>query len=367
MLFPYKYVNHDIEKLQGFLDFLFFKVWCRARTNFDSSKLNRNPQLKAIYETLHHDDGEWATFFNSHIENIYKEFLNTTKSERKRLKKSYRINNNINGLCLNKKKTPLCYDDLEKEHPKLCKLLQSFYSNLYGAKSPFILAVFGNLIELKKDHYKEFIVKNFDGHEGRCPFCGLNPIKGNDHTKLEAYDHFLPKGTYPFNSINFTNLSPICHECNSSYKLEKVPLMNIDPVNRKNKTRRKAFYPYSKEKWNLNFKVEINNTDFKTLKKEEINIGVESKNRNEEIESWLEVFGIEERYRAKILARHDGTRWYGDVVDGIKNARIILGINIPIDKWLKLRLSETETDMLADCNFLKRPFLEECSVKGLIK
>lgn len=367
MLFPYKYINHDIEKLQSYLDFLFLKVWCKARVDFDSSKLDRYAELKTIYETLHHDDGEWATFFNGHIEDIYKEFLKKSKSERKQLKKYYLINNNINSLCVSNSKSPLCYDDLEKQHPKLCKLLKTFYSKLYGAKSPFILAVFGNLLTLKADHYKEFNIVNFDGHEGKCPFCGLNPIKGNDHTKLEAYDHFLPKGTYPFNSINFTNLSPMCHECNSSYKLEKEPLMNIDPLKKKSKVRRKAFYPYSKDKWQLNFKVELSNADFGTLKKEEIKIVVEANNRDEEIESWLEVYGIEERYKAKILAKHDGRRWYGDIKDGIHNARKILKNDaLTQQDWVELKLSECDTDFLADCSFLKKPFIEECRSKGIV-
>jgi hypothetical protein len=367
MIHPYKYINHDIEKLQKYLDYLFIEVWCKARGAFDSTKLNGNAELKTIYETLHHDDGKWATFFNGHIEKIYAEYLKISKSGRKKLKKYYLINNNINALCLSNRKTPVCYDDLKKEFPKLTALLNTFYSNLYGSTSPFILATFGNLNTLKADHYKKFVIANFGGHEGKCPFCGLNPIKGNDHTKLEAYDHFLPKGIYPFNSINFANLSPMCHECNSSYKLEKEPLLNIDPVKKKNKTRRKAFYPYSKEKWNLSFKVEFTNSDFGTLKKEEINIDVAANNRNEEIESWLEVYGIQERYRAKILAKHDGQRWLSDITDGVLNARVKLkNPLLTKEEWYELKLSECEADLLADCNFLKKAFIEECKNVGIV-
>jgi hypothetical protein len=363
---PYKYINHNIEKLQGYLDFLFLEVWCKARGAFESNKLSGNTELKTIYETLHHDDSEWGIFFNGHIELIYAEFLKTGHSQRKQLKKYYLTNNNINGLCVSTTNSPISYDELEALYPKLTKLLKTFYGRLYGSTSPFILAVFGNFLDLKDSHYEEFINANFGGHEGKCPFCGLDKIKGNDHTKLEAYDHFLPKGVYPFNSVNFLNLAPMCHECNSSYKLEKDPLMNIDPVKKKNKTRRKAFYPYSKEKWQLCFKVELENPDFKTLKKEEIKIEVTAANRNEEIESWMEIYGIEERYRAKILGVHEGQRWYRDLVEGVLNARVLLNkTDMTKDEWYNLKINDCEADLLSDCSFLKRAFFIECKSIGI--
>ena len=32
MLFPYKYVPHQMEKMQEFIDFIFYEVWCKACT-----------------------------------------------------------------------------------------------------------------------------------------------------------------------------------------------------------------------------------------------------------------------------------------------------------------------------------------------
>lgn len=43
-----------------------------------------------------------------------------------------------------------------------------------------------------------------------CQPCDIN---GVHHTKREAYDHYRPKPLYPFNSVNFRNLAPACHEC----------------------------------------------------------------------------------------------------------------------------------------------------------
>ncbi len=41
--------------------------------------------------------------------------------------------------------------------------------------------------------YKDFICEN---NEGKCPHCAYGDIKGLHHSKREAYDHFLPKGTF---------------------------------------------------------------------------------------------------------------------------------------------------------------------------
>ncbi|HYF68751.1 MAG TPA: hypothetical protein VD884_11475 [Ohtaekwangia sp.] len=214
--------------------------------------------------------------------------------------------------------------------------------------------------DLKQSHYKKFIEENFDGHEGICPFCGLSSIKGNDHSKLEAYDHFIPKGTYPFNSINFKNLAPMCHECNSSYKLELNPVANIDPLT-KGTVRRKAFYPYSKVYWKIEIAIELKNPDLKSLQKEEIEIVPKCISREEEIESWMDAFGIEERYRAKLLGKHAGKKWYNDLKDGIHNARKILkNDGLTQEMWYDLLINKCNEDLLSDCSFLKKPFYEEC-------
>lgn len=51
MIFTYQYINHKIEKLQEFLDFLFYDVWLVAEGSFDIEKLNGN-RIKDIYEKL---------------------------------------------------------------------------------------------------------------------------------------------------------------------------------------------------------------------------------------------------------------------------------------------------------------------------
>lgn len=360
MHFTYKYINHDVEKLQEYIDFLFFEVWMKADGDFDSSKLKSNPDLKRIYEELHHSDSKWANFFNSHIERIYQEFLKISRKDRKQLQNWYKCSNDIEKLCRNKKKVPVTYNDLETKHPELKKLLKKFYMKLYGKESPFNLVVFGDLKKMKEDHYQKFIEINFDGHEGPCPFCGLNDIMGNDHSHLEAYDHYLPKSVYPFSSINFRNLAPTCNQCNSYYKKEKKLIENFDPLSKK-EVRRKAFYPYSKYDWKVLFEINLSHGDIDRLTKKEVKIHMTCEGKEEEIESWEEVYGLKERYVAKVLNQKKGKTWFAQVADGIHNARKTMGNpDLTYTQWYNQKLNETKEDSLADHNFLKEAFLKEC-------
>lgn len=174
MLFTYKYVHgHEIEKFQQYSDFLFLKVWSRARTPFDSSKLDKFPDLKAKYESFDYltDPNKWGFQFNYQIEKIYTEFQKLSAAQKKRLRYWYRTNNKIHSLFTNQSKRPITYADLDAEFPSLSKELKKFYRRLYGNESPFILTEFGDINKIRKDHYKKFFELNFGGHEGLCPFC----------------------------------------------------------------------------------------------------------------------------------------------------------------------------------------------------
>lgn len=366
MLFKYDYVPiHDIYKFQKYSDFLFLKVWSRARTPFDSSKLDRFPDLKDKYESFDYltDSDTWGYKFNLSIERIYSEFQKLGKSDKKRLRHWYKLNNNIHGLFVNPQKQPITYLMLEVYFPSLSTELKKFYRKLYGNESPFILSEFGNINSIKKSHYKAFFDLNFGGHEGLCPFCGINHVKGNDHSKLEAYDHLISKGKYAFNSINFKNLAIMCNECNSAYKHEKTILYTkgTAPI------RRKAFYPYSKENWNIVFQIEFKKPYKKKLKKSDISIIASCANKSNEIVSWIETFGIEERYKAKLLGQFSGQTWYDKFSNGIHNARIkYKNPALTYNDWAKDLVAECEERPLVEMNFLKKPFYEECQRNNTI-
>lgn len=103
----------------------------------------------------------------------------------------------------------------------------------------------------------------------KCPFCGINDLLGEHHSRREAYDHYLPKALYPFNSINFRNLVPACHHCNSSYKTSKDPAYTPkDPARAVH--RRAIFYPYKAAAHSIELQIDLQHSDIAKLTPEDI-------------------------------------------------------------------------------------------------
>ncbi|WP_298895331.1 hypothetical protein [uncultured Psychroserpens sp.] len=370
MLFNYIYITHDIEKLQGYLDFLFTDVWLFAEGDFNAEKLKKNKELYDIYLELDKVDfdpenakknekGKSAYFFNSSIEKIYKAFADINDDAFKlELIDYYSNNNNIEEICKNPKLPVLTYDDLKSKQATLHKELKTFYGNLYGSESPFNLADFGSLkTKLLPTHYKEFFSFN---KKGKCPFCGIRDLKGIHHTKKEAYDHYIPKGNYPFNSINFKNLAPMCNDCNSSYKGTKSIIGTTT-------NRNKAFYPYSNSHpaiTDFKITIDLNSNDILNLKPKDLDLKIESVGFDEEIEAWKRVFGIDERYKALLCNESEGITWFTSIIDGYNTAKA-LGSTLTKEQYLESQIIDAKHIPLSSYGFIKSVFLEKCDLLNL--
>jgi hypothetical protein len=381
MIFTYQYIKHDIEKLQEFLDFLFYDVWLVAEGDFDIEKLNGNKDLKDIYEELGNVDydptsakknqkGKSAFFFNSSLESIFKEFAKIDNDNFKlELIDFYSANNDIKTLCQDKTKMPITYNEIKEKYPDLEKALNDFYSKLYGSESPFNLKDFGQLNKkLIQAHYKDFLVVNDDGI---CPFCGILPIDGNIVSTREAYDHFLPKSIYPFNSINFRNLSPMCYKCNSGNKSTIDPIEHI-------KGRKLAFYPYANNHPEIEFEFKLLSTNVKAITPEDYTLSINVSTNIEELETWKRVFKTDRKYKPDgsieyygrydelICNKHKAKEWYEDIYDYYENATFISEIE-DAEKYYKKVIKATTRNPKSVENTIKRKFLEECKKKGLFK
>lgn len=366
MHFNYIPIKHDIDKLQGYLDFLFFEVWLKAEGDFNFDELKPNKELHDICIKLELQDTEWGNFFNARIALIYDEFSKLDDIYKMQIKQSYISNNNIEALCCDKDIIPITYNDIKVTHPTLEKALKDFYSKLYGTNSPFNLEIFGFLSKkLLSDYDRNFMEVN---DKEICPFCGINHLKGNNHSYKEAYDHFIPKGVYPFNTINFKNLAPMCHECNSTYKLTKKPIYNndsnnIDPLQRE-RLRSYAFYPYSATKPEIRFKIEINSNNIDKLKKEEITLEITSDGNEEQVESWKRIFGLNERYKALLCGPSAGRAWINSIIDGFDNA-VAQGSTLTRKQYYEAQLIDSKHNLVSEIGFLKSVFLETCDREGL--
>jgi hypothetical protein len=352
MLFPYTYVPHQMEKMQTFIDFIFHEVWCKAPTSgtFGLNLFDANAELREVMEAFYYSDAQGADFFHGHVERIYGLFSALTTAQINQFQQWYQGNNDLEKVCANDPATHLArYADIAVNHKDLAAQLGTFFKGLYSQSLLDLAALRAKIGDIE-DHYQTFVATN---NAGKCPFCGIGDIKGEHHSKREAYDHYLPKARYPFNSINFRNLAPACHECNSTYKLSKDPAHNLAG-------RRKAFYPFAAAAQIIDIQVALQHSDIENLKPTDVQMQFGPAAITEEIETWKDVYGIEERYKAKLCGENDGKYWLTQVLDECQAYD-----KQPAD-ILAMRAQQAQSRPYADCNFLRKPFLEACQKIGIL-
>lgn len=362
MLFPYTYVPHQMEKMQTFIDFIFHEVWCKAtpEINFSFNSCSGNPELFEVMKKFFYSDKKNADFFYGNVERIYGHFTHLKLKQIRRLKWWYLSNNDIELLCANNLALyPAHYTDIERKYPDLLKDLRIFFTGLYDFDASDIKAKVGNI----DDHYKAFVTAN---KTSKCPFCGINDLLGEYHTRRESYDHYLPKALYPFNSINFKNLVPACHHCNSSYKTSKDPRYTPkDPAGEF--VRRKVFYPFSTLPYVVDIQITLQHADIENLTSTDINLAFGPANIAEQIDTWKDVYGIVERYRGKLLGG-DGKAWLVEVLDEWRWSDDTAGAEgKKPDEYLRDVGRHTLKSPYANANFLKNGFLQSCKTVGLFE
>ena len=350
MLFPYKYVPHSMEKMQGYIDYIFFELWCKAPSReYDESLFDKNIELKELIADFYYTETKGGRFFISKLLEIYELFTGLSKKEIAQLKKWYKANNNIEKLCSRARQTrPVRYAEFNEFNNNLSSKFAEFFKRLFDQEMLGLKSVTSKIGSIN-DHHKKFTTAN---SKEKCPFCGLNSIKGPHHSRREAYDHYLPKSIYPFNSINFCNLAPMCHECNSSYKLSK------DPIHDSRGKRRKAFYSYSLHQPEIRVNVQIRKPDINELNLEDLEVTIDCDGHDQEVDTWMELFGIEERYKGKCLSESDGKYWIIQLYEARNRGQSIQEI-------LESIKSIAKKYPYSDTNFLRKPYLEACESVGL--
>ncbi|MBK9014698.1 MAG: hypothetical protein IPM82_11815 [Saprospiraceae bacterium] len=226
---PFKYIPSPIQQLHEHVAEI-VGIWCDAAGAF-SVDLIQDAVLKDLVGKIEVRKQKWQQV----IADIHELFRQLTPAERKAIREGFIQNNRIEELC-SKTADPVHYSDL----PELVRQpLKDFFTELYTGvlnRKPFIDAY--------KTTTKDYFDKLIETSDLTiCPFCGMNSLKSKYQDGRDAFDHFLPKGTYPFNAINFKNLAPICHECNSDEKLAKDPLFE----GAEKTGRRLATFPVSNE------------------------------------------------------------------------------------------------------------------------
>lgn len=330
MLRLYKPIQHDIFKLQTMLEHLVCKVWCDADDNSCESKLD--PNFKPIYK---------AYKGKKSIDDIYEECKKLNVTQKQKIKEAFEINNRIEELC-DGRLMPVYLKDLpEVVDKKIKPLLVDFYEDLLEQS---------RVPGTKLDYYSKLIQTN--GYKN-CPCCGLSvfePPKDEDIQKgfREDFDHYLPKSIFPFASVNFQNLVPLCTKCNRDRKKDKNPIENNCI----------AFYPFSSEvEHNIDIEIILApNIKFKDIKREDIVIYF--KGDNPKINTWNRLFDIEDRYNRTIRTDDFIKTFLNDIRVRFKR------INHKNKNWTYINMLDAEIEIFEENNkyvderFLKIPLMK---------
>ena len=350
MLFSYEYLeNHGIYRLQEWVDQIFLNVWCAADPEIEYSVDFLPEEIKEIVLEIYRDERIKTDYLYGPIEAVYKLFQQFSKEQIFILKERYRTLKNIYHLCCVENETePFRIDDLNNDYAILKNPLLNFFQSLWNSvlHLSFIQKKLGCTIN---DHYNDFVNEN---SKGICPYCGLHYLDEADVKTRDAYDHYLPKSFYPFLSIDFKNLTPMCYKCNSGNKGNK------DPLHDSQGNRRKAFFPFKKYD-QFEIHVSLKKKNYNSLKKEDVNIEFDSSALTPEIETWDELFDIKNRYKSTCCKEGVGKYWIKQVIEESGN------YGLSPKEFLKGQLITAEKNKYSDTNFLRKPLLEACDEIGL--
>lgn len=332
MLRLYTPIKHDIFKLQTMLQHLVCNAWCVADNNSCESKLSND--FKIIYKSY--------KGLQIKVNEIYKLCKALNDAEKKAIKDAFETNNKIEELCngtikpVYLKKLHIIVED------KMKPLLVDFYETLLERQK---------VPGTKSDYYIKLNEKN---KFSDCPCCGMTYFEPSDSANREAFDHYLPKVLYPFASVNFHNLVPLCYKCNSDRKKTKDPIVNG----------KKAYYPFSKNNHEIGIKLKLDTSkNLGQLKRRELS--VEFTGDKEKLETWNRLFDINNRYNESTRA------FIQTFLREIKAFHKVFKDGKPkwtYEKTIDNLINIYEKDKFTDKKFLKIPLLKELkNCAGLIE
>jgi len=342
MIHTLKSIDHDLDKLHGYIKHMVQHVWCVGGVWSDANLVRA---FKTLVDAW---DGEpkRKNKVMPRLKIIHDLFAQLTVAQRQDLHDRFDVNNNVSALCCGSLADPLRYAEVESMALVLSKALHGFFDELYS--DLMVSAPVRRTYGCRRDHYKAFMAAQ---SVKSCPACGIRDLLTEDNTPVGAYDHFLPKGIYPFSSINFKQLVPICDICNGKYKTTKDPLY-------RDFASRKAFHPFVAPTIAIGIQVGLPGPLIDEAKAEEIELKFTSGKQQDEVDTWAWLYGIEEQYRS--FANENGKHWAKQIINfsnrlGQKSARECYEDHIATYKDQPLR----------DQHFLRVPFLEECERVGV--
>lgn len=354
MLYSYTPIQHGMRQMHTFVGYIFARVWCKAPENDYSIDLFSGlTSLHSIIEQLDREDKAGVdkgagAFFYRHVNEIFIEFKSLSSDEIENFRRLFLNNNNIKALC---EGTLLPFRYETASTTPLQTKIKSFFSELYRSGFFNLKIVKDKIGADLHDHYKAFAKANA---MPCCPFCGLQPMDTEYDATREAYDHYLPSSIYPFNSVNFRNLTPACHKCNSQYKGAKDPLLSADGI------KRRAFYPYSLHQYNIQISLQFLNNGQSPTEPKHIRVDLACPGYEEEIATWDSIYKIRQRFIAKCCSPAVNKAWMNRILIECRN------YDRSPEQAMEAELLACLESPWIEASFLKAAYLREAEKAGLI-
>lgn len=337
MLRPYNFPYSKIQKVQSFVNHVMLDVVFNAKNiaaaNFTSALVL--PKYRHLIDDINQN------YILAPLNEAFVICKTLNRKQIKLLKTAVHNNNKIRELC-NGTIQPVKYEQIQAINADLKKAIKLFCDSLYDDCTK--LKPFYETYEDLNKYYKTIVKKS-----SVCKCCGIHKVLTQFHTHRSALDHYLPRKHYPFNSLNFRNLIPICDICNSKYKLSEDTLYITNNKGKRNesKTRTIAFYPYSRTIHDIEIDITFTKNFDSTIEPKDIEIELTCAGNTDKLSSWDRIFGIKENYKAECCT--DEMRMYYE-------EQYIADRNF--GKTHEQYIELLTRNKYGDLNFLKIPFLE---------
>jgi|GEM_PF-2332846 len=272
MIKTYSFFESNVNKLNGFVLSFFDRIE-KETGDFSESFFE-----KEFYDNLvcRHKGILLKAF-----KEIYKEVKKWKQPKRSALCKAIRDSNNIEAIC-GGTITPFKSKDIPEEvRDEMVTLFKKLYNDvLFGV---FFNPHYGD----RKAHYHKFR-KHKNNEYNYCPACGIFKMHSSNDDITDQYDHYLPKDLYPFSSVNFRNLVPICVDCNSiQVKWHNDILSHTG----------KVFYPFDVSHRPIEVKVSIK-SNAPELENIDWQIDYSCQvGKDDELKAWKAIYKIEKRHK----------------------------------------------------------------------
>lgn len=319
MIYFYKTLSpHKIENLQKYLYYFFAQLFTNAFPTYThASFIHADFQATINANKVQVDD---------RLEAIHKAYMKLTGYQKTVVQRAFRNNSDTKGICSGTVR-PYKYSDLPNG---IRKPLKDFYDELWGSNKILSYARVVDKCGTLKDHFNQFRKKNTNSV---CPFCGLDGLLNEYDDLKNAYDHYIPQKKYPFCSVLFSNLSPICDTCNRSGNKGSKDI----PFNQSTKTQRQLYFPYETL---ANHKIEVSinstSTDLKRNSSWTLNIDCVPATNVHKKEAWNDIFRIEKRYKA--IIKKGSSHWADKIIQELHKQSRQAGFNL--DNYIENKIDQ---------------------------